>query len=270
MRGDLHVHTNISDGSFNIDEILRIAKEEGLTHIGITNHDTVNGLTEAIELGKEFGIKVIPGIEISAYDFQNNRKVHILGYNFNLQREHIRQICDPILKKRNRNSMVQMEKIINEGYDLDVNYIKSLSISSEVIYKQHIMQALIQKHYTDKIYSDLYKRIFKNNGVCASGIDYVDVYKAVEAIVNDGGIAILAHPGHLNSYDIIPELVSKGLRGIEINHHSHTEEDKQKIRSFAEDHNLILTGGTDFHGSYGENNIKLGEIESPTEYLDVF
>ena len=79
IKADLHVHTEMSDSSFTIEQVLELAKEKGLTHIAITNHDTVKGLKESVELGKEYGITVIPGIEISAYDYKRNRKVHLLG-----------------------------------------------------------------------------------------------------------------------------------------------------------------------------------------------
>ena len=164
MKGDLHVHTDISDSSYNIEETLTMAKENEVTHIGITNHDTVRGLKEAIDIGKSMGIKVIPGIEISAYDFINNRKVHILGYNFNLNGENIRKICDPILEKRDKNSRWQIETILENGYELDLDYIKEKSSSSNVIYKQHIMAALIKGNYTDKfiqIYIESYSKIME-------------------------------------------------------------------------------------------------------------
>ena len=83
MRVDLHIHTTISDSSLSTKDTLLLAKERGLTHVAITNHDTVVGLQEAIELGRQIGVHVIPGIEISAYDFKRQKKTHILGYNFN-------------------------------------------------------------------------------------------------------------------------------------------------------------------------------------------
>ena len=75
----------MSDSSFTIEQVLELAKEKGLTHIAITNHDTVKGLKEAIELGKKYGLEVIPGVEISAYDYKRNRKVHLLGYGIDLK-----------------------------------------------------------------------------------------------------------------------------------------------------------------------------------------
>lgn len=270
MKGDLHVHTNISDSSYGIRETLNMAKKNKVTHIGIVNHDTVKGLKEAVEIGKNMGIKVIPGVEISAYDYRNNKKVHILGYNFDLDGENIKKICDPMLKRRDENSRWQIKTLLENDYELDLDYITEKTKTSEIIYKQHIMKALIKSKYTDTIYSDLYKKLFKNGGICARDIEYVDVLDAVRAIKSDGGIAVLAHPGHMNSYDVIPELVAEKLDGIEINHHGHSEEDIKKIREFSERYNLFLTGGTDFHGEYGEKPINIGDIECPEETLNLF
>lgn len=269
MKGDLHIHTNISDGSYSTREVLEMAAKNGLTHIGITNHDTVKGLSEAIEMGKEFGIKVIPGIEISAYDFNNKRKVHILGYNFNLHGCNISKLCNPILQARHENSMWQMKTLIENGYDIDVKSVEEKSKVSGVLYKQHIMQALIEKDYTTNIYSDLYKRLFKNNGICARDINYVDAKDAVRAIKDDGGLAVLAHPGQLNSYGLIPELVSNGLDGIEVNHISHNDKDINKTNEFSQIYGLFLTGGSDFHGIYGKEDISIGSVLCPNETLNL-
>lgn len=269
MKGDLHVHTDISDSSYGIRETLTMAKRNGVTHIGIVNHDTVRGLEEAIELGKSKDIKVIPGIEISAYDFKNKRKVHILGYDFNLEGKNIKNICDPLLERRDENSRWQIQTLLDNNYHLDLGYIKEKSKHSEVIYKQHIMMALIKNNYTDTIYSDLYRKLFKNGGICSRDIEYIDVFEAVKAIKKDGGLAVLAHPGQLNSYDIIQDLVTAGLDGIEINHHSHSEKDLEKIKEYSEKFNLFLTGGTDFHGKYSEKTLNIGDAECPFETLNL-
>lgn len=270
MRGDLHVHTSISDGSLNTEETLKLAKKNGVTHLGIVNHDTVKGLKEAIELGNEMGIKVIPGIEISAFDYKNNRKVHILGYNFNLKAENITRLCNPILKERNATSLWQFKTLLNEGYDIDFKLVKEKSKDSEAIYKQHLMSCLIDAHYTDDIYSELYRRLFKNGGVCARDIEYVSAFDAIDAIKKDGGLAVLAHPGQLNSYGIIPQLLTKGLDGIELIHPSHSEEDIKRITQIADFSGLVLTGGSDFHGDYNESKTEIGELEAPKEYLQFF
>lgn len=267
MKADLHVHTTISDGTFNAIETIEMAKKRGVTHLGIVNHDTVEGLQEIIELGKENGIKVIPGIEISAYDYERNRKVHLLGYNFNLDGKNIKKLCDPMLKKREENTRWQIKRIIEEGYEIEEDFIELISEESTSLYKQHIMEALMKNHYTDSIYSTLYYRLFKNGGICSRDIKYVDVFDALKAIKSDGGQVVLAHPGQLNSYELIPELVEAGLDGIEINHHSHGIQDFIKINELREIYNLFLTGGTDYHGYYGSVEIEIGDLHCPTEFL---
>lgn len=270
MKADLHVHTNISDGSMDLEEVIALAIKNGVTHLGITNHDTVKGLSEAIHAGKRAGIKVIPGIEISAWDSFTKRKVHILGFNFNEDGKNIKKLCDPILERRHNNSLWQIDKLLSSGYSIDVESIYLRAEKSGVIYKQHIMAELIDKKYSDAIYSDLYIRLFKGEGICAKDIEYVDAIRAVQAIKADDGIAILAHPGQLNSYSIIDKLVAEGLDGIELYHEDHNEEDHKKITEYCSRFALIATGGTDFHGTYGETNISIGDIACPEQYIHLF
>lgn len=269
MKADFHIHTDISDGYNNIKEIIKMARENGLTHIAITNHDTIDGLEEAINLGKQEGIKVIPGIEISAFNFAKNKKVHVLGFNFELEGKNIKKLCDPILEKRNANSILQMNKLVSNNYEISIKNILHRAKNSEVIYKQHIMAELMDKGYTNAIYSDLYKKLFKNGGICDKDIAYADAVEAVKAIKADGGIAILAHPGQLDSFDIIDKLVEVGLDGLELNHEDHSSEDINRIKGYRDKYDFIFTGGSDFHGEYG-SEIKLGEMISPEETIKVF
>lgn len=268
MKIDLHVHTDISDGACNIEEILSMAKANNVTHLAIANHDTLAGLPEAIATGKNQGITIFPAIEISACNPVNNKKIHILGYNINLKGKNVTTLCAPVLQKRHKNSLWQIEQLTKAGYDLELNNIFKHA-KGGTIYKQHIMAELIKKGYTDQIYSNLYQQLFKKNGICARDIEYVDASDAVRAIKADGGIAVLAHPGQLDSYDLIDELVQVGLDGIELNHEDHTPDDHKKIWEYQKKHNLILTGGSDFHGRFG-TNIQIGDICCPEEYISTF
>jgi len=267
IKADLHVHTEMSDSSFTIEQVLELAKEKGLTHIAITNHDTVKGLKEAVELGKEYGITVIPGIEISAYDYKRNRKVHLLGYGIDLEGKHIKKICDRLLKDRNEMTLNQACIIRDLGYDISVEEVKQYSKNSGVAYKQHIMQVLINKGYIEQIYSPLYKELFGKNGPCEMELEYIDIYDALDAIIKDKGIPVIAHPGQLKSYELIEELVDKGLVGIEKYHISHSKEDEEKIDELANRYNLIVTGGSDFHGDYAKKRV-LGCRTTPQETVE--
>lgn len=173
MYVDLHVHTNVSDGAYGIEKTLKMAHESGITHIAITNHDTVEELAEAVAIGIKLGIEVIPGIEISAKDPETGKSVHILGYNFMLGAKHIKQLCTSTLRKQQEKSLWQIDTLINNGYKIDKTSI-NIKRQGRTIYKQHIMEELVLNGYTDKIYSDLYEKLFKGQGVCVGkeNIDY--------------------------------------------------------------------------------------------------
>ena len=263
IKADLHIHTDISDGSLTTEEVIKQAKENGLTHIAITNHDTVKGLKEAIQLGKKYDIVVIPGIEISAYDYKRNRKVHLLGYGIDLESNHITKLCENLLKDRNEMTLKQVQIIKSLGYDINEDEVKAYSKNSGISYKQHIMQVLIDKGYVKEIYDPLYKELFKKNGPCNMEIKYIDVFDAIDAIIKDNGLPVVAHPGQMNSYELIGELVDKGLFGVEKYHVSHSIDDYEKVDKLAMLYNLTVTGGSDFHGSYAKNRT-LGCCTSPS------
>ena len=265
MKADLHIHTDISDGSFDIKETLRMAAESGLTSIAITDHDTIQGLAEATYLGAKTGVEVLPGIEISAVDRRTNTKVHLLGYCFQPAATNIRKLCDPIIERRQEKSLWQIERLQAHGFRISKEAMLAKR-SGKTIYKQHIMAELIEKGYTDATYSELYQSLFKGDGICAGDIEYADVFEAVKAIKADQGIVVLAHPGEQKTHYLVEELVAAGLDGIELIHEKNTDEDQEIIKSLAVKHNLILTGGSDFHGKFGTVK-KLGGLVCPREGL---
>jgi fructose-1,6-bisphosphatase/inositol monophosphatase family enzyme/predicted metal-dependent phosphoesterase TrpH len=251
MYVDLHVHTNVSDGAYDIDKTLKMAQQSGITHIAITNHDTVAQLVGGVAIGVKLGIEVIPGIEISAKDPETGKPVHILGYNFSLGATHIKRLCYPTLRKQQEKSLWQIDTLINHGYKIDKMAI-NIKRKGRTIYKQHIMEELILEGYTDKIYSELYEKLFKGQGICVGhgDIDYPEADQVVKAIRADGGIAVLAHPGAQDSLHLIKPLVEAGLNGIELVHSKNSDEVKEKIIELAQQYNLLVTGGSDFHGKY--------------------
>lgn len=262
MKADLHVHSNYSDGSDDVQTVLKKARENGVTVLSFVDHDSTNGLSEKQALGAEYGIKIIPGIEISAYDFKRNRKVHVLGYHYDSDAKQMEALCQTIRQRRNDHTLWQIEQLKASGYEIDRQAVIDSAYPSNTIFKQHVMRQLTTAPYPSTAYQQLYQRLFKGNGPAAGDITYVDACIAVEAIVADGGVAVLAHPGQLDSYDIIPELIEAGLGGIERNHPDHSANDHQRIEKIAANYDLIMTGGTDYHGEFGKP-IEIGSISSP-------
>lgn len=259
-RVDLHCHTKVSDNSLTTEEVIRLARQNGVTHLAITNHDSTAGLREAIQLGKQHGIEIIPGIEISAYDFKRGRRAHILGYCMDPEHPAIEELCAPLRAARHEASRLMVSRIREAGYEIDWEHVQSYAQGGTGVYKQHIMHALIDRGYTDAIYSPLYKKLFARGsggndgekpGVAYIPLTYVDAFKAIRTIVASGGLPVLAHPGQLDNFEAVPEWAEAGLQGIEVKHPSHSAPDETRARSLAHQYGLIMTGGSDFHGFYG-------------------
>lgn len=257
---DLHVHSHISDGSDSINELLHKAHEKRIQTLSIVDHDTTASYSLAQEKAQELNINLIPGIEISSFDFKRNRKVHVLGYNYQLDAPHIRAITQPLQEKRNAHSIKQIEALQSAGINIQLEEVNNIAQDSTVIYKQHIMDAITDFDYNSTEYKQLYRRLFKNDGPAAGDIEYIDYKDAIRAIKQDQGVAVIAHPGQLDSYDAIEEAIALGLDGVELYHPDHTLADIKKVLSIAERHNLLLTGGSDYHGSYGER-VNMGLYE---------
>jgi predicted metal-dependent phosphoesterase TrpH len=271
---DLHCHTNISDNSLSIEEVITLAKANGVKHLSITDHDTTKGLFQAIQIGESLGVEIIPGIEISAYDYQRNRRAHILGLYITPEHPSIKQLCDPLVAKRHEASWQMVSRIQAAGYDITWEEVLALCEGGTGVYKQHIMHALLNKGYTDGIYGDLYKKLFKRGdatgekGLAFIPIDYIDVLDAIRVIREAGGVPILAHPGQFNNFSAVNEWVQAGLEGIEVLHPLHDTEDEYKARTLAERWNLIQTGGSDFHGFYGEAATEIGSKSIGYEHFN--
>lgn len=264
---DLHVHSSVSDCSMDAESILKEAKDAGVTHLAFTDHDTTELAREHVELAAQYGICAVPGVEMSAYDYKKDRKVHILGYAY-AKTKYIEQIGSETLRKRNENCLKQIG-ILNElGYHVPVEEVKKLA--GKCIYKQHILDYLVKTGQSRTLFGDIYKNVFKNGGPCDFDIQYPDAEDCVRAIKADGGFAVLAHPGQLGNYCAIHRLAEAGLDGIEFNHPSHSASDKKRVEEFARSYSLFMTGGSDFHGRYEKTLSSLGQYPAPESSRVIF
>ena len=264
VKTELHCHTNMSDGSMSFTEIAELALASGIGCLAVTNHDTTKGLKEMIRHGAKLGLEVIPGIEISAYDIKRERKVHILGYWIEPNHPALEQLCAPVAEKRHEASYRMVQIIREAGYDITWEQVKRFAAGGTGVYKQHIMHALMECGYTKAIYGELYDKLFrrggngKTPGLAHLPLAYADPMDAVRAIRRAGGVPVLAHPGQYGNFELVPELVACGLVGIEVLHPHHGPEEEAKAREAAERFNLVMTGGSDFHGLYGDRPAALG------------
>ena len=256
MKADLHIHSTVSDGGDTIEELITIAKNKGLDVIAITDHDTMSHI---VKIPADADIKVIGGVEISAVYRKTSARAHVLGYSIK-KPEIITALTKPLLEARNRNSEKQVKFLVQIGFQIDMD--KLARADGKYLYKQHIMDWLVTTGQVPDMFGDFYKKTFKQGGICAFDIEYIDVFDAVRAIKKAGGLAVLAHPGQQQNFWLIPELVKIGLDGLELSHHTHTEKDKEIIRDNANKYNLFLTGGSDYHGKYEPQPFGIGDYLS--------
>lgn len=258
MKADLHIHTNYSDSSLGLAHTLMRAKQRGLDQVSITDHDRFDHWPLIEELAGDLDLSCVIGIEISACDPASGRKVHILGYDFDPKKTAIKQLCAPILERRDQRSRDQMARLEEFGISIERTKIQDLARFSKTIYKQHILQVLTEAGIADGVVGEFYQTHFKGGGICAGDIQYVSAFDAIEAIKADGGLAVLAHPGESQVFDLVPSLIEAGLDAIERNHPRHDEAMLRLVDSF----DLITTGGSDYHANYGPFD-GLGQFLSP-------
>ena len=252
MKADLHIHSNNSDGSDSIGQIIDTAKGRGLDAIAITDHDTLSHLRR---IPNDAGITVIGGVEISANHIGTGTKAHIIAYKIK-KPALLTTLTRMTSLARNRNSEKQIDILRQQNYRFDKD--RMVRADGKFIYKQHIMDWLVSTGQVPDMFGDFYNQTFKNGGVCDFDICYPDAFEAVRLIKRAGGYAVLAHPGQQQNFWLIPELVSEGLDGLELNHHSNTESDKSTIRDYADLYGLFLTGGSDYHGKYEQHSFGIG------------
>lgn len=264
MTGDLHVHSTHSDGSETVEAIVKEASKKGISCLSFTEHDSVAWTKQTKEIGKKYNIRIIPGVEISAYDFSQNRKVHILGYNYK-NTEAVSALGAPLLKRRDENCRRQIQILGELGYQITVADV--LRLTEGTIYKQHILKYLFESGQSEALFGRIYSEIFKNGGPCDFDITYIDAKDAIRAIRQDGGCAVLAHPGQQKTFDLIPEYAQLGLFGVEMYHPDHSKEDELLAEQYCRDFGLMPFGGSDFHGSNVRHQTCLGQCTAPERTL---
>ena len=250
-RIDLHTHSYYSDGSLSPRQLVELAKKRRLKAIALTDHDTVAGVEEALVAGKELGVEVVPGVEMSAQYPPGT--MHILGYYLHASHPELLGA----LKKLQQARAARNPKIIRRLQDLglEITTTEVVDLSRGQVGRPHIAKALVNKGYVSSI-NEAFSRYLKKGAVA-----YVEKFRfppeeAIAIIRRAGGIAVLAHPFTLGMEkpdelsQLVRELAAMGLEGIEVFYPDHTEEMEVIYEDVARRLGLVCTGGSDFHGNF--------------------
>ena len=257
---DLHVHTTASDGEFSPSEIIDKALLNGLTHIAITDHDTINGLDEAISYAKGKNIVVIPGVELNAK--VSKGQMHILGYFIDYSNTEFIKAMKKFEDERNSRNDKFIEMFNQLGIDISLEDVKKYAIGT-VIGKPHFARVLLEKGYTQDIEEGFDKFFNQEPLKSIKRISY-SPKEIIKLIKSAGGTAVLAHPQSLKLDNeelerTILELKDLGLDGLECYHSKQSDEEMNFFKTLAEKHNMLITLGSDYHRDVSISNIELGE-----------
>ena len=261
---DLHTHTNYSDGLYSPKKLIDKARNKGLNGISITDHDTIDAIPEALEYVKDFkSFQIIPGIEFSS--FYSKSEVHILGYFIDINNEELLKMIRKIKSSRWDRGVAMLNRLNDLNIVLPRIDILSEAKESGFIGRANIARQLVQYKYVDTIGEAFEK--YLNIGKPA----YVERFKlsikdTIDLIHKAGGISVLAHPGLIEDQSALKECLRYGIMGIECYHSKHTEAQTKKYLDFSKKHNLISTGGSDYHG---DEDI-LGDYTTDIDSIKIF
>jgi 3',5'-nucleoside bisphosphate phosphatase len=259
---DLHVHSTASDGTRPADEVVREAKRVGLAAIALTDHDTLDGIGPATQAGAELGVRVVPGIELSAVE--GDSETHILGLHLSDTRRLEAQLVALRDMRRGR-----AERIVSRLNELGVR-IEFAAVLEQAnggaIGRPHVARAMIAEGWAVD-FRDAFDRYLGSGRPAFVAKERLTIVDAIAAIHGAGGLAVLAHPGQGGTRERIEGFARAGIDGIEIRHPSHTPDDVARLTALVDFFGLVPSGGSDWHGA-AEGSRTLGMMRIPEAWLE--
>lgn len=254
IRIDLHAHTTASDGSLAPEELVRLAKHQGVATLAVTDHDTVAGLPRAIAEGAQAGVEIIPGIEISC--LYGKTELHILGYFINPDDPHLAAALTKYQASREERNPRIVQRLEELGCALTYAEIKTAA-GTATVGRPHIAQALVRMGYVNSV-SEAFDRYLADDAPAYVPRPLPSPTEAIGLIRQIGGIPVLAHPVYTARLkepfeQVCATLKGFGLLGIEALYSSHNRQQTDRYRSISKNQGLLVTGGSDFHGETKPN-----------------
>lgn len=254
-RVDLHVHSNFSDGTFSPREVIEEAHKRGISVIGLCDHDCLDGIEEALKAGSEYGIEVIPGVELTL-DVKGV-EVHLLGYFIDWHDEAFLEKLVQMREARQRRAYAIVDKLKQAGVELDPKIVFEISGEGSVG-RLHVAKALLKIGKVKTIQEAFNRYLGVGKPAYMEKLSFTP-QEAIDTIHRLGGVSVLAHPGLMGKDEFIPEYVEAGLDAIEVWHTDHRDNHVKKYKAITEEFNLVATGGSDCHG-YGKGKILMGKV----------
>ena len=257
---DMHTHTNYSDGDYSPTELIELAKKQNIKILGITDHDTLEGIKNVPKNIKN--LKIIPGIELTAKVPKG--RMHILGYNIDINNEELNDKMS-WLKDKSTNSVISLIEQLKKDYKIYFTHeeIKVLINANHNLGRPDLARLLIKKGYVKTVQEAFDKYLIAAYDKTRKINKNLKPEECIKLILNSGGIPVLAHPHSLELDNkqleiLIRKMIKQGLKGIEVYHSDHTKEKEEFYLYLANKYKLLISGGSDYHGPITKPDIFLG------------
>lgn len=257
---DLHTHTNRSDGTFEPAELVKLASERGLEVVAITDHDTTDGLEEAVAAGLELGVEVVPGVELSAE--HRGTSVHVLCYWIDPENDELQAELSRLRSERFLRGEAMVGKLQSLGYPISFERVRHIAGTGNIV-RPHVAQALVEAGVV-ATEEEAFDRLIGDDGPAYVPKHALDPLEALALVRRAGGACVLAHPGMWSADAPVPEelieaMAEAGMAGLEAEHSDHTPEQREHYRGLAKRLGLVITGGSDCHGTRYDP-VRLGSV----------
>jgi 3',5'-nucleoside bisphosphate phosphatase len=253
---DLHIHTTASDGTFTPEQVISHAHQLKLKAIAITDHDTVAGSKEALRSGIPPSLEFLTGVEISSTPppfYSGSGSFHLLGYSIRLDDPKLNRTLEKLQQARqNRNPSI-IDRLNELGISITLDEVRREAGEGQ-LGRPHIAQLLVKKRAVASI-DEAFDQFLGTGKPAYVDKQRVECFKAIEIILDAGGVPILAHPGLLDYKtegrldELIGKLKKAGIQGLEVYYSGHTPDQTRLYAELAKRHELLMTGGSDFHGA---------------------
>ena len=269
MPSDLHIHTTFSDGRNTPEEIMEAAKAAGLRYISITDHDSVEGVTELYESGhiSSGSLRVIPGVGFSTGD--GGHDVHILGYNIDIYDAGLQEKLEEISEARWTRFTKIVELLRGLGYEIGETEVLTDEGMCKAIDRSHVARVLVKKGYFDSVRT-CFDQLLKRGQPAYVPHFRVSAEELISLIRGAGGIPVLANPKSVGDETIIMTLVGQGLQGVEAFYPTYDRQDTQHYLDVAQKYGLLVSGGSDYRGFPGRGTEKIGQFTIEDVYAENF
>ena len=271
MLVDFHMHSIYSDGVKSPEELLRHALDCNLSMMALTDHDEIDGIkalrTAQEQLDPEKTIKIINGCEFSA-DYKD-KSIHILGYRFDETNKELRDFIEYFKSKREERIDEIIRRCNNAGYFISKDELLKKFPKTQAYGRPHIGQLLIDGGYAKDI-NDVFKDILRKDSPCYVPKVKIEVPYIIDIIHKAGGLAVMAHPKLVCSDEYVVEMLAYDFDGMEVYHTKHNDDDVKRYKALAKEHNLFITGGSDYHGIPGKAPDQFGDYLVSAEDVSEF